>query len=189
MNVIPSQPLEPESRPLAERESLVDIITSVQEPSVPQPELLQRWAVAAMELDKKFLAVKIVSNEEMSALNLQFSGKDKSTNVLSFPAEQWGEEFPEFSDDADSALTDFLGDIAVCADVVEREAREQNKTPHAHWAHMIVHGVLHLRGFDHIVESDAELMESREVQILATLGFPDPYLPQHNSGNEVNTHS
>lgn len=195
MNIVPSQPLEPESRPLTDCEQLVEIITPAKDSTIPDIQLLHSWALAAMETDQKPLAIKIVTGEEMSALNLQFAGKNKSTNVLSFPAEQLDEAMlsamshEDPTHGADPEIPESLGDIAICAEVVSREAQEQQKTLAAHWAHMVVHGVLHLRGFDHVVESEATVMETREVQILDSLGFPDPYLPQLNSSDEAKTQS
>jgi probable rRNA maturation factor len=101
----------------------------------------------------------VVGPAESRALNRRYRGKDKPTNVLSFPCEAPGE----------------LGDVVICAPVVAREAREQGKAVAAHWAHMVVHGVLHLRGFDHIRAAQAKVMEARERAILARLSFPDPY--------------
>lgn len=191
MNSVPSQPLEPESRPLAESESLIEVIAAIENTTVPEVELLQAWAIAALETDQIPLAIKIVSPEEMAALNLQFAGKAKPTNVLSFPADPWDESLLSAmgSDDLNEqndAVVQTLGDIAICADVVASEAQDQHKTLNAHWAHMVVHGVLHLRGFDHIVESEAVTMEAREINILDSLGFPNPYLPSPVSGDEAN---
>jgi len=103
--------------------------------------------------------VRIVGPAESRRLNRRFRKKDKPTNVLSFPYDDPG----------------VLGDVVICAAVVEREAREQGKRSKAHWAHMVVHGVLHLRGYDHMRPADARVMEGRERAILARLSFPDPY--------------
>ena len=127
---------------------------------VPSPARLRRWAEAALGGEAGELTVRIVGSRESRALNRRFRGKDKPTNVLSFPYGGPG----------------VLGDLVICAPVVNREAREQGKSPAAHWAHMVVHGVLHLRGFDHIRNAEARVMESRERAILARLSFPDPYL-------------
>ncbi|OZB41718.1 MAG: rRNA maturation RNase YbeY, partial [Alishewanella sp. 34-51-39] len=102
---------------------------------------------------------------ESQQLNLQYRGKDKATNVLSFPFQcPPGIELP------------LLGDLVICAGVVRAEAAEQNKPLAAHWAHMVVHGCLHLLGFDHINDADAEQMEAEEIQILQQLGISNPYL-------------
>lgn len=116
------------------------------------------------------VTVRIVGAAESRALNRRYRGKDRPTNVLSFP----GDPLPgALSRERERGE---LGDVVVCAPVVNREAREQGKSPAAHWAHMVVHGVLHLRGFDHIRAPDAKVMETRERAILARLSFPDPYL-------------
>ena len=110
------------------------------------------------------LTVRVVESEESQSLNSTYRGKDKPTNVLSFPFEQPpGMQLP------------LLGDLVVCQNVVEKEASEQNKILLHHWAHLIVHGTLHLLGFDHIEDDEAELMESLEVEILHNLGIDDPY--------------
>lgn len=144
--------------------------------AVPAIEQLRDWAAAALgcEINKTF-AMRIVSLDEMTDLNDIYAGKHKPTNVLSFPAQDALEDIPEALKNALDAEIDSLGDIAVCADVVAAEAMEQGKTPDAHWAHMIVHGVLHLRGYDHVRENDAQAMEAEEARILASLGFADPY--------------
>jgi probable rRNA maturation factor len=131
---------------------------------VPAPARLKRWARAALvgaapSRDRRELTLRIVGPAESRALNRRYRKKDKPTNVLSFPSDAPG----------------VLGDVVICAAVVLREAREQGKPPAAHWAHMVVHGVLHLLGFDHIRAADAKVMEGRERAILARLSFPDPY--------------
>lgn len=110
------------------------------------------------------LTIRIVDAAESQALNARFRHRDAPTNVLSFPFE------------APPGITlPILGDIVICAPVVHAEAAEQGKPPEAHWAHMVIHGVLHLRGYDHQTDDDAEEMESLETQLLARLGWPDPY--------------
>jgi probable rRNA maturation factor len=108
--------------------------------------------------------VRIVGPAESRGLNQRYRGKDRPTNVLSFPSS------PE-----ERTLTRALGDLVICAAVVTREAREQCKPLAAHWAHMVVHGTLHLLGFDHERERDARRMEGRERALLARLGLGDPY--------------
>lgn len=110
------------------------------------------------------LTVRIVDEQEILQLNQTYRGQEKTTNVLSFPCELPG-----------SLALNLLGDIIICAGVVAREAGEQQKEPSAHWAHMVIHGTLHLLGFDHISEGPAVQMESIEARVLAHLGFPDPY--------------
>lgn len=114
--------------------------------------------------DEPELAIKIVSLHESQELNATYRGKDKPTNVLSFAFEQPpGLNLP------------ILGDLAICHDVVVQEAQQQNKSLEAHWSHMLVHGTLHLLGYDHIKDEEAEQMESLEVEILNNLGIDDPY--------------
>ena len=109
--------------------------------------------------------MRIVDEAESQQLNFDYREKDKPTNVLSFPFQcPPGIELP------------LLGDLVICAQVVAREAAEQQKTVTAHWAHMVVHGCLHLLGFDHINDEDAAEMEAEEIQILQELGFANPYL-------------
>jgi probable rRNA maturation factor len=148
---------------------------------VPHARNLNRWAQAASvarlpRSDQELaLTIRVVGAAESRRLNRTWRNKDKPTNVLSFPAAPLspgaaGEppRFPakEFSE---------LGDLAICAPVVAREAREQGKSLQAHWAHMVVHGVLHLLGYDHETDRDAEVMEARETKILAQFGYHDPY--------------
>ncbi|TRN26994.1 rRNA maturation RNase YbeY [Vibrio furnissii] len=113
------------------------------------------------------VTIRIVDEPESHQLNLEYRGKDKSTNVLSFPFEA-----------PPGIEMDLLGDLVICRQVVEREAVEQNKPLLAHWAHMVVHGSLHLLGYDHIEDDEAEEMESLETEIMQTMGFEDPYLAE-----------
>lgn len=132
----------------------------------PGDAALRRWARAALAgLDGSYaLTLRLVDTQESAALNGTYRRKSGPTNVLSFPCE------------AQPGLrTRLLGDVVICAPVVEREAREQAKMPHAHWAHMVVHGVLHLRGYDHLTDVDAGAMETLETETLSRLGYPDPY--------------
>lgn len=127
---------------------------------IPSPARLRGWAAAALGGERGELTLRIVGEAESRRLNREYRGKDKSTNVLSFGYETPG----------------VLGDLVLCAPVIAREAKGQGKPPAAHWAHMVVHGVLHLRGLDHIRAADAKVMEGRERAILARLSFADPYL-------------
>lgn len=146
----------------------VDLYLEVEraQPALPTDEQIVLWATAALEgrRDHAEMYVRIVDEAESQELNGTYRGKDKPTNVLSFEA-----ELPPGVD------VPLLGDLAICAPVVEREAVEQNKTEIAHWAHMVVHGTLHLLGFDHIADDEAEQMEALEVQILSKLGYNNPY--------------
>ena len=140
---------------------------------LPTEAQLEAWALAALlgriDADKAYeLSVRIVDVDEGQSLNLEYRGKDYATNVLSFPFDMAlpeGVELPSMP----------LGDLVICAPVIAREANEQDKAVIAHWAHMIVHGCLHLLGYDHIDDQEAEVMESLERDILAGLGYPDPY--------------
>lgn len=134
----------------------------------PTDEQFQNWLeviLAAEQKDDIELTVRIVDESESADLNQEYRNKAGSTNVLSFPF-----ECPQ------EVELNLLGDLVICATVVEREAKQQHKTSQAHWAHMLVHGVLHLLGYDHIENQDAEKMESREVTIMDMLGFANPYL-------------
>ena len=132
---------------------------------VPEPELLQSWADAAyLDNGSAVASMMITTSAEIQQLNKQYRHKDAPTNVLSFPM-----QLPEEVD------VHFLGDIALCASVIKRESEEQSKALPFHWAHMVVHGMLHLQGYDHIEDAEAEEMEKLEVDILNKLGFDNPY--------------
>ncbi|MDW3094166.1 MAG: rRNA maturation RNase YbeY [Gammaproteobacteria bacterium] len=143
----------------------VQIAASADE--IPSVEMFQVWA-SAIEADSdehKDVAMRIVDEAEMGKLNEQYRKKTGVTNVLSFPADlPGGVDIP------------FLGDIIVCAPVVIKEATDQGKSLHSHWAHMTVHGILHLQGYDHIDHVEAEQMESLETKIMNKLGFENPYV-------------
>lgn len=113
------------------------------------------------------VTIRLVDEEESHQLNHDYRGKDKPTNVLSFPFEA-----------PPGIELDLLGDLIICRQVVEREAIEQNKPLMAHWAHMVVHGSLHLLGYDHIEDDEAEEMESLETEIMQGMGFKDPYIDE-----------
>lgn len=145
----------------------IDIDSNSQSQQIPALIELESWISAALqsqEFEDAEVSVYIVDEEEGQELNAQYRDKDYPTNVLSFPA--------DISEEVGIPL---LGDLVVCAPVVEREAQEQGKTLHAHWAHMLVHGTLHLIGFDHIQDDEAETMEALEAQIITGLGYPAPY--------------
>ena len=133
-------------------------------PWAPGVPTLRRWAQAAVGTRVgAALAIRVVGTAEGRRLNRVYRGRDRPTNVLSFDT------------DGCTAAAGLLGDLAICAPVVAREAREQGKALRAHWAHMVVHGTLHLLGFRHGRPREAEVMEAREKTILATLGYGDPY--------------
>jgi len=145
---------------------IVDIQMASASEEAPDPQSIERWVGAAIgnQRESTELSIRIVDADEGQILNEQFRGSTGATNVLSFPFEN---ESPE--------PLPLIGDIVICAPVVLKEACEQNKTLNAHWAHMIIHGVLHLLGYDHQNENDANLMESLETEIMQGLGFPPPY--------------
>jgi probable rRNA maturation factor len=138
----------------------------------------ERWTLAALadRRERAALTIRLVDAEEGAALNGTYRGREGPTNVLSFPF-ALPPELEQGLDPRDP-IADLLGDLVICADVVQREAREQGKTAAAHWAHMVVHGVLHLLDYDHLTERDAETMEALESGILGALGFPSPYEDQ-----------
>lgn len=127
----------------------------------PKPVLLRKWAKLALQTQtqKSTITIRIVDREEMKQLNETYRHKQGTTNVLSFPYD----------------LPGMLGDIVICADVVNQEAEEQQKSQEAHWAHMVIHGVCHLLGYDHETDDEAEIMEALEINMMNTLGFANPY--------------
>ncbi|MBM0747101.1 rRNA maturation RNase YbeY [Pantoea sp. ICBG 1758] len=136
---------------------------------LPEETAFQRWLEAAVTpfQPESEVTIRLVDEAESHELNLTYRGKDKPTNVLSFPFEAPpGIELP------------LLGDLIICRQVVEQEAAEQGKSTEAHWAHMVVHGTLHLLGYDHIEDSEAEEMEALETEIMLALGYPDPYISE-----------
>ena len=133
--------------------------------NVPTAARIRQWARAALDADAN-VTIRIVGQSEGRQLNRSYRSKDYATNVLTFV----------FRDRAP-----LEGDLALCAPVITREARAQRKTVAAHYAHMIVHGLLHLQGYDHENEKDAAVMEKRERTLLARFGYPDPYKTAHLS--------
>jgi probable rRNA maturation factor len=144
----------------------VEVQLAVEAPGLPSARQLRDWAEAAWRSPAQDaeVVVRVTDEAESRRLNHEFRGPDRATNVLSFPYEP----IPEL----DLA---HVGDLVICAPVVEREALEQGKTAMAHWAHMVVHGMLHLQGYDHEQDDAAAEMEALESAILARLGYPDPY--------------
>jgi probable rRNA maturation factor len=151
----------------------IDIQMASTVDSVPDEKAIQAWLDdvigSAGDGTSREISVRIVDEEEGRALNNQYRQQDKATNVLSFPAVGADEVGlpPE--------LSQALGDIVICGPVVEREAVEQNKEIASHWAHLLVHGALHLLGYDHETDEEADVMEKLETRILATRGIADPY--------------
>lgn len=146
-------------------ELTVDVQRVADVPGVPTDNELQQWAQAAwLGETPSEVTIRVVGDDESAGLNSQYRGKSGPTNVLSFPFEA-----PE------GITVPLAGDLVICAPVVEKEAADQHKTLASHWAHMVVHGMLHLQGYDHIDDNDAEAMEALEVRLLAQLGFGNPY--------------
>lgn len=144
----------------------LDLQIACEEENLPTQGQFEQWLAAVLESRKpeSEITIRLVDSEESQQLNNEYRGKDKPTNVLSF----------EF--DAPPMIElPLLGDLVICKEVIEREALEQHKALNDHWAHMVVHGTLHLLGYDHIINEEAQIMESLEKQILATLGIDDPY--------------
>jgi probable rRNA maturation factor len=132
---------------------------AINQEGLPSRSQIKKWVKAALRVDTE-ATIRIVDEEEGRMLNSSYRGKDYATNVLTFPLTE---------------IPHLMGDIIICAPVVESEAHAQNKSIEAHYAHLTVHGVLHLHGYDHITEPQAELMESLEVTILQKLGYANPY--------------
>lgn len=134
--------------------------------AAPSTRALAQWATAALgaRAAGRELAIQLVSAPTSRRLNREFRGEDHATNVLSFPAVPLPGVWPQP-----------LGDLVICPQVLRREAREQAKSERAHWAHLVIHGTLHLVGYDHIDDADARRMERREVTVLRRLGFANPY--------------
>jgi probable rRNA maturation factor len=149
------------ARPAASRDPRLKLSVqyAVRSGELPSRGQLRRWARAALKRDAR-VTVRIVGGGEARALNRHFRGTDRPTNVLTFVLR----ERPRLE-----------GDIALCAPVIAREARARHRSAAAHYAHLVVHGVLHLQGYDHETERQARLMERRESRVVARLGFPDPY--------------
>lgn len=149
---------------------LLSVQVAASRRGLPDEIRIARWARAALKGLRRrrvALGVRIVNARESAHLNRRYRGKSGSTNVLSFPFETPA-----------GVRSDTLGDLVICAPVVRREARQQHKPAEAHWAHMVVHGIMHLRGYDHERNRDAVVMERREARVLRALGYANPYLPQ-----------
>lgn len=139
------------------------------ETNLPSQALIQQWldqTITPFQADAE-ITVRIVDEAESHQLNFDYRGKDKPTNVLSFPFEA-----------PPGIELNLLGDLIICRQVVEAEAQEQSKPVLAHWAHMVVHGSLHLLGYDHIQDDEAEEMEALETEIMLSMGFEDPYIAE-----------
>ncbi|KGJ96158.1 rRNA maturation RNase YbeY [Colwellia psychrerythraea] len=152
---------------------VIDLQIACQQTELPSKEQFQLWVDTALAAviskpNQEFeLTIRLVNSDESQQLNSQYRGKDKPTNVLSFPFEV-----------PDGIELNLLGDLIICIEVMKQEAQAQNKALFDHWAHLVIHGCLHLLGFDHISDDEALEMESLEVAILSKLGINNPYLEQ-----------
>ncbi|MBO8415176.1 MAG: rRNA maturation RNase YbeY [Proteobacteria bacterium] len=150
---------------------------------LPSIEQMQHWAEEALRTagwtKDSEITVRFVEAFEIQDLNREYRNIDKPTNILSFPFEYPEALFdPESAEEMEGLDTSLLGDLVICKEVLVREAAEQHKTLEEHCAHLIVHGCLHLLGYDHIEDDEAEEMEGLETQILTGMGYADPYLAE-----------
>jgi probable rRNA maturation factor len=145
----------------------VDLQLACEDDDHPPPASLESWVAAAIgqRQSEAELTIRIVDEAEITQLNADYRGKNSSTNILSFSA-----ELPAHID------LPLLGDLVICSAVVEREAIQQHKSSHDHWAHIVIHGTLHLLGYDHIDDADAAAMEAEEIKLLNALNIANPYL-------------
>ena len=151
----------------------VDLINDSGAQSIPDSVEIQNWVAKTLETinltDPVSICFRLVSLREVTELNLRYRNKKSPTNILSFPS-----SFPE---SIQSVIpSQHLGDIVICPRLIQSEAKEQEKSERAHWAHLVVHGTLHLRGFTHETENESKNMEKEEIKVLEKLGFPNPYL-------------
>lgn len=146
--------------------NIIDIQRIFQSPNQPNDEQLAFWVNTVLtNLEDDFeLTIRIVDETESAQLNETYRHKQGATNILSFPF-----EVPE------EVELNLLGDLVICAPILEREAKMQDKLLHHHWAHIVIHGTLHLLGYDHIDDADALEMESKEIELLQRLSIPNPY--------------
>ncbi len=145
----------------------LDLQIACEEAGIPKTTSFQSWITQALDIageERRVITIRIVDKPEIQSLNQSYRGKDQPTNVLSFPFET----IPGIEEA-------ILGDVVICKPLVEEEAQTQNKVLEAHWAHLVIHGILHLCGYDHIADEEANQMESLEIQALSGLGYPNPY--------------
>lgn len=163
---------------------IIDLQVACENAQLPSLSQLQQWAELALqkgyttEPDNTEITIRIVEQRESQELNLQYRSKDQPTNVLSFPFEQPVFDDPSLAAAMAQELGDavYLGDLVINADLVEQEAAQQSKSNQDHWAHLVIHGTLHLQGYDHIKDDEALIMETLETQLLAQLNIADPYI-------------
>lgn len=135
--------------------------------ALPQDKDLLKWVRQTLTYEQHSdaeMTIRFVDEKESAELNEKYRHKTGATNVLSFPFEAPGE-----------IELELLGDLIICSDIVKKQAKEQGKEELAHWAHMVVHGTLHLLGYDHLTDAEADIMEGKEIKILSELGYSDPY--------------
>ena len=151
---------------MSNRDKTVEVQYAVTVDGIPEEDTIRQWVLQVLPEHKRDseLTIRVVDEAEITALNRQYRGKDGATNVLSFPYEA-----------IPGVATDLLGDIVICAPVVASEAVAQDKPLEAHWAHMVIHGVLHLLDYDHHQDAEAHKMEARETELLDGLGYSNPY--------------
>ncbi len=152
--------------PERSKQACIEVQYAISAEGLPDEHKIRAWAEVALEsvAGSAELVVRVVDRAEITALNLQYRGKDSVTNVLSFPC-----------DGLPGIVSNLLGDVVVCAPVVASESVAQGKSLESHWAHLVMHGVLHLRGYTHDEKERAGEMEALEQQLMAAAGFPDPY--------------
>ena len=151
---------------MSDQHQAVDVQYAVTVDGMPEESEIRQWVLQTLPEQNKAseLTIRVVDEAEITALNRQYRGKEGATNVLSFPYEA-----------IPGVASDLLGDVVICAPVVVSESVVQNKPLDAHWAHMVIHGVLHLLGYDHHQDDDAHKMEVRETELLDSLGYANPY--------------
>jgi probable rRNA maturation factor len=151
---------------MSNQHQTVDVQYAVTTDGMPEEDKIRQWVLQTLPEQKKDseLTIRVVDEAEITALNRQYRGKEGATNVLSFPYEA-----------IPGVASDLLGDVVICAPVVATESVVQNKPLDAHWAHIVIHGVLHLLGYDHHQDDEAHKMEARETELLDSLGYPNPY--------------
>lgn len=146
---------------------MIDVQFAVTVEGMPDEAVIRQWVLQALPEQRKDseLTIRVVDEAEITALNRRYRGKEGATNVLSFPYEA-----------IPGVATDLLGDIVICAPVVASESVTQARPLDAHWAHIVIHGVLHLMGYDHHQDDEAHRMEVRETELLDSLGYANPYM-------------
>lgn len=176
--------MDTDKPPLCNPPLWLDLQLATDQPELcPSEEDLLAWCVLALDMpttdepsnEAPEVTVRIVDKEESQQLNNDYSGKNQPTNVLSFP-------FEHPIDLPAEAELSLLGDLVICLPKVIAEAAEQQKPVLNHWAHLVIHGMLHLQGYDHETDQEAELMESLEIKLLAKLGISNPYISNTNAG-------